>query len=206
MTEGRDIASTINNLLNLPWGLRIATQDWHPQDHVSFASNHAHPSRQIGSTLKISNPLNPEEINEIRLWPDHCVQDSLGAELVPELDKSLIDHVVRKGQDKRIEMFSAFRDSYLKPSVMQSNLHVLLKDSDITHVYVVGLAADFCVKETAVHAAQDGFRTFIISDGTRAVDQSEEGLKTLKEYLSAHQVRWENADKILLSKTELEEP
>lgn len=93
--------------MKMPFSLKIATQDWHPQDHISFASNH--DSRKPFETVSVKNPLNDEESETVRLWPDHCVQGSFGAKLVPEFDASQVDLIIQKGQDKRVEMFSAFR-------------------------------------------------------------------------------------------------
>lgn len=163
----------INHLLSLPFALKVATKDFHPQDHISFASNHPAPNNKpFESMFIITNPLNPEETQETRLWPDHCVQGTKGAELIPELDTGLVDQIVEKGQDKRVEMYSAFADPFLQPCVSDSGLAKTLQDAEITDVYVVGLAADYCVKYTALDAAKNGFTTWVIDDATKAVDPS----------------------------------
>ncbi|RFU24754.1 hypothetical protein B7463_g11584, partial [Scytalidium lignicola] len=149
--------------------MKIATRDWHPSDHISFASNHPGASPYI-STTTVINPSNPSETYESRLWPDHCIQGTSGAQLVPELDRSKIDAVVDKGMRKEVEMYSAFFDPLQKPRISDSGLSGMLKSKGITDVYVVGLAADYCVKFTAIDAAKEGFRTFVIEEGTRAVD------------------------------------
>jgi nicotinamidase-related amidase len=170
---GRDIVPTINELLALPFALKIATKDFHPRDHISFASNHSAPNNKpFESTAVIKNPLNPDETQETRLWPDHCIQGTKGAELLPELDASKIDHIVEKGQDKRVEMYSAFADPFKSPSIAQSELAKTLRDAGITDVYVVGLAADYCVKYTAIDSQKEGFKTWVIRDATKAVDPS----------------------------------
>jgi nicotinamidase-related amidase len=167
---GRDIAPTVNKLLSLPaFVLRVATQDWHPTTHVSFASNHA--GRQpFTDHVTIVNPANPAETYESRLWPVHCVQGTPGAELVPELDQTRIDSFLRKGQDERVEMYSPFYDPFEAPRGCDSGLAQQLCDAHVTHVYVVGLAADYCVLNCAVDAAREGFKTFIVEEATRAVD------------------------------------
>jgi nicotinamidase-related amidase len=171
VARGRDIAPIINDLLSLPFAVKVATKDWHPQDHISFASNHPPPNNVPFSTeITIANPLNPAEMQTTRLWPDHCVQGSKGAELVPELDISKIDHVIEKGMDKRVEMYSAFADPFLSPTVSRSKLADILKEAGITHVYVVGLAMDYCVKFTALDSSKEGFSTYVVAEGTRAVD------------------------------------
>lgn len=171
MKEGRNIAKTVNDLLLLPFALKVATKDYHPPDHISFASNHPPPDNvPFSSQISIRNPYNPSEVQTTLLWPVHCVQGTKGAEIVPELDTSKIDHIVEKGQDKRVEMYSAFADPFRSPSVTQSDLEGTLKNAGVTHVYCVGLAMDYCVKFTAIDAASAGFKTFVVSEGTKAVD------------------------------------
>lgn len=171
MTGGRDIVPTINELLSLPFALKVATKDFHPQDHISFASNHPAPNNKpFESTVTITNPNNPNETQETRLWPDHCVQGTKGSELVPELDAGKVDTIVEKGQDKRVEMYSAFADPFKSPCVARSHLAKTLRDASITDVFVVGLAADYCVKYTAIDSQKEGFRTWVVGDATKAVD------------------------------------
>jgi nicotinamidase-related amidase len=163
----------VNELLALPFSVKIATKDYHPTDHISFASNHPAPDNiPFVSIITIKNPLNPEEVQETRLWPDHCVQGTKGAELLQELDVGKIHHVVEKGQDKRVEMYSAFADPFLNPTVSRSRLAQILHDAGVTDVYVAGLAADYCVKYTALDARREGFKTWVVADATRAVDPS----------------------------------
>ncbi|RAL68002.1 hypothetical protein DID88_008726 [Monilinia fructigena] len=113
VTNGREAIPIINNLINLPFHLKIATKDWHPSNHTSFASNHP------------------------------------------------------------VEMYSAFYDPLENPRYIDSGLAGLLKDEGITDVFVVGLAADYCVKCTAEDSAKEGFKTFIIDEGTRPVDPAQ---------------------------------
>jgi nicotinamidase-related amidase len=100
------------------------------------------------------------------------VQDTKGAELLPELDLKRVDKVIEKGQRKEVEMYSAFYDPLKSPRCSDSGLATVLKEEGISDVYVVGLAFDYCVKATAIDAAAEGFRTVIISEGTKAVDTS----------------------------------
>ncbi|KAH7034215.1 Isochorismatase-like protein [Macrophomina phaseolina] len=174
--DGRAIVPAVNHLLALPFALKIATKDFHPRDHISFASNHAAPNNvPFASTVTIANPLNPSETQTTRLWPDHCVQGTPGAELIPELAQDRVTHVVEKGQDKRVEMYSAFYDPFRSPTVAKSGLAELLRGAGVTDVFVVGLAMDYCVKFTALDAAKEGFRTVVVSEGTRAVDPAQWG-------------------------------
>lgn len=182
VTNGRDTVNTINKLLNLPFVTKIATKDWHPQDHVSFASNHA-GKQPFTDFVTVINPGNEEERYETRLWPVHCVQGTKGAELIPELDIAKVDKIVEKGLRKEVEMYSAFYDPFESPRCSDSGLAGLLKEKGITDVYVVGLAFDYCVKSTAVDAAKEGFRTVIVEEGTSAVDPGNLGevMKELQE-------------------------
>ncbi|OPB42618.1 isochorismatase family hydrolase [Trichoderma guizhouense] len=163
--EGRDIAPTINTLLNLPFAIKIATRDNHPQNHISFAENHP-GAEPFKSYHTIIHPTDPTKSDTTLLWPTHCVQETPGADLVPELDAEKIDVVVDKGMDARVEMYSAFYDP-MRVSV--SELGERLKEEGVTDVFVVGLAADYCVKATAESAAEEGYRTFIVEEGTRPV-------------------------------------
>lgn len=120
--------------------------------------------------MTIANPYNACETERTRLWPDHCVQGTPGAELIPELDVAKIQHVAEKGQDKRVEMYSAFAAPFRDPPVANSGLADRLRENEVTHVFVVGLAMDYCVNFTAVDAAKEGFQTYVVEEATRAVD------------------------------------
>ncbi|KAJ3850567.1 Isochorismatase-like protein [Lentinula lateritia] len=185
VAEGRSIAPIINDLLRLPFVKKIATKDFHPPDHVSFASNHPEPhNKPFTSFVTIPNPNNPNETHTSRLWPIHCVQGTPGAELIPELDTPLVDLVIEKGQDSRVEMYSAFEAPFRHPIVKEasSKLAQSLKEAGVTDVFVVGLAMDYCVQSTAIDAVAEGFKTYVISEATKAVDPSEQGWrKTEKE-------------------------
>ncbi|KAI9717876.1 MAG: hypothetical protein M1812_004403 [Candelaria pacifica] len=173
---GRDIAPIVNDLLKLPFTLKIATKDFHPPDHISFASNHPAPdNKPFESFTSISNPHNPSESARTRLWPIHCVQGTTGSEPIPELETAHLDHIVEKGQDKRVEMYSAFTDPFENPSVVTSDLAKILKKAQVSHVYVVGLAMDYCVRYTAVDAMKEGFVTYVVKEATKAVDPGKEG-------------------------------
>ncbi|KAL2063542.1 hypothetical protein VTL71DRAFT_5347 [Oculimacula yallundae] len=180
--NGRSIIPTINTLLSLPFVLKIATQDWHPPDHISFASSHA-SKRAFVDTTTITNPSNSSESYTTRLWPDHCIQNTPGAALLSDLDVSKIDQVIKKGVRREVEMYSAFYDPLKEPRCCDSGLVAVLRERGVTDVFVVGLAFDYCVKATAVDAASEGFRTYVVGEGTRAVEPEkwEVVLKELKE-------------------------
>ncbi|KAK7998859.1 isochorismatase [Apiospora marii] len=172
--EGRDIAPVVNQLLSLPFVTKIATKDWHPASHISFAANHE-GKQPFADYATVVNPANPDESYETRLWPVHCVQGTAGAELAPELEAGKLDAggIVEKGQNPGVEMYSPFYDQFERPRGCDSGLAKRLHDAAITDVYVVGLAADYCVRSCAEDAAKEGFRSFIVEEGTRPVDKAE---------------------------------
>ena len=164
----------VNDLLKLPFVLKVATKDHHPRDHISFASNHE-GKQPFTSFATIRNPNNPNEAYESRLWPDHCIVGTVGNELVKELDVGKVDLVVHKGTDPRVEMYSAFKpplgDPPLKES--ESELENALKEKGVTDVYFVGLAGDYCVRFSAIDCAKAkdaGWNTYVIEEGIRCVD------------------------------------
>jgi nicotinamidase-related amidase len=185
VADGRSIVPLLNTLLALPFPLKIATKDFHPRDHISFASNHPPPNNTpFESFVTITNPLNPSETQKTRLWPPHCIQGTSGANLLPELDVSKVDEIVEKGMDKRVEMYSAFADPFNDPCVSESGLSKILQEKGVTDVFVAGLAADYCVSCTALDAAKGGFKTRVIGEATKAVDPRSMD-KVLKEYEEA---------------------
>ena len=186
MAGGRDIVPIINSLLSLPFALKIATQDYHPKDHVSFDTSHPEPHiKAFESSVNISNPYNINQTYEIPIWPAHCVQGTKGAEIVPEIDIAKCDHVVSKGKDKRVEMFSAFADVFGNKSstAARVDLAELLRSAGITHVFVTGLAGDHCVRCTALDGRSEGFQVFVIEEAVRSVDPGEKGWGSAKEQL-----------------------
>lgn len=151
----------------------MATRDAHPPDHVSFAASHPPPSnRPFESFTTIQNIRNSGDVKEIPLWPVHCVANTLGAALIPEINSSKIDVYVEKGREKETEMFSAFADVFGNKSSAAANLDLgaLLKEKDVTHVYTVGVAGDYCVKCTALDAKKEGLEVYVIEEGVRSVD------------------------------------
>ena len=163
----------VNRLLRLPgFATKIATKDWHPADHISFAANHPSATPFV-DVYKVVNPFNADESYETRLWPVHCVAGTAGAQLVPGLEVSRADRVLEKGLDARVEMYSAFYDPFAAPRVSDSGLAGALREARVTDVYVVGLAADYCVLHTALDARKEGFTVYVVEEGTRAVDPGD---------------------------------
>ncbi|KAA8647369.1 hypothetical protein EYZ11_008543 [Aspergillus tanneri] len=180
VSEARSLAPIINSLLAHPgFVTRVATQDYHPSNHISFAHNHPGPNnRPFESVVDMVNPA-PGKQNETkpqRLWPAHCVQGTKGVDIIPEIDTSSIDLYVKKGMHSQVEMYSAFADAFGNndPAVtcksVDADLASYLTEKGISAVFVVGLAGDFCVKHTAIGAAKVGFRSYVLEDATRCID------------------------------------
>ena len=183
---GREIASVINSLLSLPFALKIATRDLHPQDHISFAASHKSSDfKAFDSTIRITNPDEQSQSHEIPLWPVHCVQGTKGAQIIPEIDVSNVDHIVEKGRDSRVEMFSAFADVFGNRTLIATNMDLArcLNEAGITDVFTVGLAGDFCVKCTALDARKEGFHVYVVEEAIRSVDAEEKGWGSAKHEL-----------------------
>ena len=140
------------------FALVVATQDWHPSDHRSFAS--LHPGRSPGELVELAG------LPQI-LWPDHCVQGTRGAAFAPGLEMNRVEAIFRKGTDPHIDSYSGFFDNGHRKS---TGLGDYLRGRGAGEVHVMGLATDYCVKFTALDALALGFRTFIHLDGTRGVE------------------------------------
>ncbi|MDM1755148.1 bifunctional nicotinamidase/pyrazinamidase [Acinetobacter towneri] len=136
----------------------VITQDWHPATHVSFAANHA--GKQDYEQIQLS-------YGEQVLWPVHCVQGTLDAELHPDLDLPTAQLIIRKGFHEQIDSYSAFMEADRKTT---TGLAAYLKAREIDTVYIVGIATDFCVAWTAIDACELGFSTYVIEDATKAID------------------------------------
>ena len=136
----------------------VATQDWHPRDHGSFAANH--PGTKPGEVIDLHG------LPQV-LWPVHCVQGTRGAELHDELDRARITSVFRKGSDARVDSYSGFFDNGKRGD---TGLAAWLRGRAIDHLVVLGLATDYCVKFTALDARALGFAVTLVADGCRAVE------------------------------------
>ena len=146
-------------------------------DHVSFETSHPPPdNKPLKSYTKIANPFDSSEILEIPIWPVHCVQGTKGADLVPELNISKFDKIMKKGMDKRVEMFSGFADCFgNKTEAASFDLTEELQKAAISHVYVVGVAGDYCVRNSAIDAKKAGFTVLVVEEAVRSVDAGEQG-------------------------------
>lgn len=158
--DGDKIIPVIN-AIQKHFDLVVATQDWHPADHESFAV--MHPGKNIGNIILLDGA---EQI----LWPEHCVQNGKGAEFPPELDTSGFDEIFYKGLNKHVDSYSGFFDNRKGED---TGLGDYLKRNNVGNVYIVGLASDYCVKFTVLDALDLEFNTFVIADACRGVNLKE---------------------------------
>lgn len=169
-----DAVVPIANQLQAAFPVVLATQDWHPPDHGSFAANH--PGRKLYEQIDL-NGL-PQT-----LWPVHCVQNTPGAELAPGLQRARIDRIFPKGTDPGIDSYSGFYDNGHRRS---TGLGEWLKAKSVTEVFICGLATDYCVKFTALDAVSLGFKTHLIEDACRGVNlQLEDVAMAIQEMKQA---------------------
>ena len=165
--DGDAILAPLTELLKAGrFALVVATQDWHPPGHISFASSHA--GRKPFEHISLYG-------HDQVLWPDHCIMGTPGAALHPSLPQPPIDAIVRKGTNPAVDSYSGFRNNWDESGYRPpTGLAGLLREHGITDVYVTGLARDVCVKWTAEDAAELGFTTTVIWDLTRPVDTASD--------------------------------
>lgn len=155
--QGHQVISPCN-AIQPAFDLVVATQDWHPSNHGSFAVNH--PGKQIGDVIELNG------LTQI-LWPVHCVQNTSGAAFAPALDTRRVERVFQKGTDPAIDSYSGFFDNGHRKA---TGLSEYLKFRGANHIYIAGLATDYCVKFTALDARQLGFHTHLVIDACRGVN------------------------------------
>ena len=157
VTDGDAVVPVANRMMS-EFELVVATQDWHPPEHKSFGSNHE--GHEVGEVVDL------EGLPQV-LWPNHCVQDTAGAELVEGLAQDRITHIFPKGTDPRIDSYSGFFDNGHRKATGMGDW---LKDKGVGRVHIVGVATDYCVKFTALDAAELGFETHVYLEGCRGVN------------------------------------
>jgi nicotinamidase/pyrazinamidase len=155
--DADQIVPIINKLLP-HFDLILATQDWHPENHVSFAVNH--PGKKVGDRIEVQG------VTQI-LWPVHCVRNTKGAELVSTLQKERIASLFYKGTDKLIDSYSAFFDNAHKRS---TGLYDYLASRNIEEIYVAGVATDYCVLYSVLDALKLGLQVHVITDACRGIN------------------------------------
>lgn len=164
--EGEQIIPLVNKLQQ-QFDLVVATQDWHPAGHKSFASSHAG-----------RNPFDLIDLHGLEqvLWPDHCIQGTAGAEFSKDLEMKKVEAVFRKGTNPEIDSYSGFYDNgHLKSTALAD----YLRGKQVDELYLAGLAGDYCVYFSAKDALQEGFKTYLIEDATRPIDKA--GFEKAKE-------------------------
>ena len=157
MPHGDEVIPLANELQRR-FDLVLATQDWHPPNHGSFAANH--PGKKPGDRIMLDG------IEQI-LWPVHCVQNTFGAEFAPAFDTNRIAHVFHKGVERNIDSYSTFFDNAHR---RETGLADYLKKRSIKNIYLMGLALDYCVKYSALDARHLGLNTHVILDGCRGIE------------------------------------
>lgn len=155
--EGDRVVPIANKLMPR-YDIVVATQDWHPATHGSFAANH--PWRKPGDLIELDG------LDQV-LWPIHCVQKTWGSELVADLNTKGITKIFYKGTDPTIDSYSGFYDNGHRKS---TGLAEWLKKQGIEQVHLMGLATDYCVKFSVLDALREGFQTTLIEDGCRGVN------------------------------------
>lgn len=155
--EADQIIPSINQLAK-QFGCIVLTQDWHTEDHISFAENHI--GKQPFETIELAYGTQV-------LWPKHCIQGTHDADFHPALDIPTAQLIIRKGFHQHIDSYSAFLEADHQTS---TGLKGYLNSREIDTVYIVGVATDFCVAWTAMDAIKLGFDTYVIDDATAAID------------------------------------
>ncbi len=155
--HGNEIIPLVNQLIQGSFDLIVATKDWHPSDHGSFADNHG---KSPGEHVNLAG------LDQI-LWPRHCVQGSHGSEFASGWNTTKIDQVIYKGIERDIDSYSTFFDN---GHFRSTGLENYLKEKGIKDIYIAGLATDYCVKYSVLDALQLGFNTYVIIDACRGVN------------------------------------
>ena len=157
VSGGDEIVPLINKLAQ-KFSHVVLTQDWHPSDHISFASQHAGKAPFETVELDYGTQV---------LWPDHCVWGTRGAEISRDLNIPHAQLIIRKGHNRAIDSYSGFQEADRETL---TGLAGYLNERDVGRLYVVGLATDFCVAWTALDGAAGGFDVTVIEDATRAIN------------------------------------
>ena len=168
--KGDEIIDNVNFIMD-NYNIVVATKDWHPKDHISFASNHK--NKNVGQIIKINN------LDQM-LWPDHCIKDSKGSEFPKKLNSHKIHKIFYKGVDSDIDSYSGFYDN---GKIRSTGLSNFLKKSNINQVDIVGVATDYCVKYSSIDAYNEGFKTKVLCSCVRgiSVQTTETAFKEMKD-------------------------
>lgn len=181
-----EVIPLVNHIIHYPFDIVVATKDWHPADHLSFADNH---HKQVGDHVLVGG------IDQI-LWPTHCMQGTKGAEFGAGWDITSIDKIIYKGTDSTIDSYSTFYDNgHLKTTGLEN----YLREKSVRDLYFAGLATDYCVKYSVLDALQLGFTPYVIIDACRGVNLQPNDSQEALQYM-------QKAGAILTSSTALLNP
>tara|TARA_R110002124_G_scaffold46903_1_gene140202 strand:- start:1459 stop:2085 length:627 start_codon:yes stop_codon:yes gene_type:complete len=181
--NGDKVIAPINRISPL-FDCVVQTQDWHPLNHNSFASNHKEKKPFDSITV---------EYGEQVLWPNHCVQESRGADFHPDLEMNFTSMIIRKGFRPEIDSYSAFFENDHKTN---TGLKGYLDSLKISTVFITGLATDFCVKWTAIDAIKCGYKTYVIEDAVRGIN-IDNSVELAKKEMSEAGVEFINSSMLL---------
>jgi nicotinamidase/pyrazinamidase len=181
--ENGDKVIPVINRLQEKFDFIVATQDWHPSNHGSFAANHR--GNIVGDIIQLGG-------SKQILWPVHCVQETKGADFPSSLHTKKWAKIFKKGTDPLVDSYSGFYDNERKKD---TGLASYLKKHNVKEVYVVGLATDYCVNFTVMDALNEGFKTYLIKDATRAVNiRPADYENAVMEMGDAGAILWESTD------------
>lgn len=171
--HGDEVVPVVNRLQK-DFDRVLATKDWHPPDHGSFAANH--PGKKPGDVVDLNG------LEQI-LWPMHCVQGTPGSDFVPELNTEKIERIFYKGTDPGIDSYSALYDNAHRKS---TGLSEYLKQQGLNELHIVGLATDYCVKFSVLDALDDGFMVHVHLDGCRGINLNPGDVDKAVDEMRAH--------------------
>ena len=176
VAEGDQTIAVANSLIP-HFSMVIATKDWHPQNHKSFASNHH--GKNIGDVIDLHG-------TEQVLWPDHCVENSFGAEFHSALNRQNVHKIIHKGSNSQIDSYSAFYENDQKTP---TELVQFMATEQLNEIYLMGLATDYCVLFSALDSRRLNLKTTLIVDGCRAVNLQQGDHEKAIEKMQNHGVR-----------------
>jgi len=181
--DGDEIIPVVNEIMK-SFAVVVATQDWHPQNHVSFASNH--------KGKKIYDTIIHDGIDQA-LWPDHCVAGTKGADFYKGLDTDRFNLILRKGTNPAIDSYSAFMENDKKT---ETGLHGYIKALNPAKVFVCGLATDYCVYYTAMDSVKYGFETHVLIDACRGIDEPAGSINAVIADMKKSGIKIENVNEL----------
>lgn len=157
---GAEAIFPLANTIQKKFDIIVATKDWHPKNHGSFAANH--PGCKVFEVVELN------DIPQV-LWPNHCVQETTGSDFHPSLNTQKISKIIYKGTDPGLDSYSTFFDNAHRKT---TELHQYLQEQNVTELYMMGLATDFCVQYSVLDAVNLGYKTFVILDGCFGINKN----------------------------------